>query len=120
MKLCVRVAACLLLMPLVAGAASPVDGMWAGRMDSAEDAPLTLFTIKTDDAAQLTGKVTGAGFALTIEQGAISNDTLTFTASNPTLMFSCTGTLKNDEIALTCQVSEQGAKSFVVKRQKET
>jgi hypothetical protein len=120
MKLCVRVAAFLFLMPLVAGAASPVDGMWAGRMDSDEDAALTLFTIKTDDAARLTGTVTGAGFALAIEDGAISNDTLTFTASNPSLAFSCSGTLKDDEITMTCQVSGQGAKSFVVKRQKAT
>jgi hypothetical protein len=120
MKLCVRVAAFLFLMPLVAGAASPVDGTWAGRMDGGEEATTTLFTIKTDEAARITGSVTGAGFSLAIENGAVASDALTFTASDPGLAFSCTGKLKDDEIAMTCQVSGEGAKSFVVKRQKAT
>ncbi len=124
MRLCVRAAAfLLLLLPVAAAAESSFDGAWAGHVDS-DAGPLILFMIQTADG-KLTGTVAEAGAKLTIDEGTATDDTLTFTSTQKnddgsTMAISCTGTLKGDAIAMTCQTAGQPEKSFVVKRQKAT
>jgi hypothetical protein len=124
MRPVVRAAMLVLLLPVLAGAASAVDGNWAGRADSPDkDAPPLLLMLKTDNN-QLTGSIANGPAPMTLENGTASETAIVFDAvqrldSGATaLAFSCSGTLKDDAIDLTCQVAGGGGeKKFHLTRQ---
>jgi hypothetical protein len=120
----VRTAAFLFLLPALASAESPVDGAWAGQVDSDPGAPLIVLALQTD-AGTLTGTITGGGATIPIEEGTASDDTLQFKSTQrgedgSTLALSCTGSVSADAIAMTCQAEGHSDKVFVLKRQKAT
>ena len=123
MRPVVRAALLVVLLPVFAGAAGAVDGNWAGRADSDDqDAPPLLLELKTDGAA-LTGLITNGPAPLSLENGTASEAGIAFDAVRPvaggipSLAFSCSGTLKDGDIALTCQIAGGGEKKFLLKRQ---
>jgi hypothetical protein len=125
MKSLIGTAAILLLsIRSVLLAAGPVDGEWAGQVDSDANAPLVLFTLQTNDST-LTGTIAGGGGKLSIDSGTATDTSLQFQATQhgsngSTLTFTCSGTVDGDSIAMTCDAGSQGTKSFTIKRQKAT
>src|SRR5512133_452442 len=116
--------AATLICAIFAGAAlaADVSGTWTGSLQAGDNPiPLT-FTFK-QEGAKLTGTVNGPGGLLTLQDGKVTDDKLSFSVTtdmngSPTKFLS-EGTIKGDEIALNIKID--GGPDFgntALKRQK--
>jgi hypothetical protein len=116
---------CILGFVSVPSAQGSVDGKWAGEVQGGRGPQQITLTLKAD-GGKLTGSLTGGrGGDVTITDGTIKGNTVTFKSTQQgrggQITFNWTGTLKGDEIAFK-RMAEGGqgqAQELVLKRQKQ-
>ena len=99
-------AALLTVFSAVTALASDVSGTWSGQMSGPNGESFDLsFTFK-QDGAKLTGTVAGPqGDPLTINEGKVEGEKLSFSVSFNDMTFQHTGEISGDEIKLTTKAS---------------
>lgn len=123
-SLCLAAVLSLALTPLHARAATDVTGTWTGSVQSPDgggggDFALT-FTFK-QEGSTLTGSVnSGQGDPLTISNGKIDGDKISFTVDFNGTTITHEGTVSGDEIKLSSKSSDGNfpAMSLTLKRAK--
>jgi hypothetical protein len=96
------VALCVVICARPIHAASDVTGTWTGDVSTPDGSSFPLTFVFKQDGAKVTGTVQGSqGDPLTIENGKIDGDKLTFTVAFNGMTISHEGTISGDEIKLS-------------------
>ncbi len=101
---------CAVLFAVLAGAAlaSDITGTWSGTLSMGDNQMTLTYNFK-QDGEKLTGTVTGGqGDPLTLNDGKVQGDKLTFTVNVPTpngdMKITNEGTVKGEEITLNAKM----------------
>ncbi len=111
-KLCSLLAALVLIFSTASALAADITGSWSGDMGG--QVQLT-FTFK-QDGAKLTGSVQGPQDPITITDGKVEGDKISFTVSFDGNTIHHTGTITGDTIKLTTEGGNFGGGEIVLKR----
>jgi hypothetical protein len=121
MKFLTRAALLAFVFPAVINAATAVNGNWAGRAESDDnDARLFQLFAKTEGSV-LTGRVSNADGWFELERGTIVGGSVNFDAVTaveggaPITAFSCSGTVIEETLDLTCILGDGSQKVYKLK-----
>jgi hypothetical protein len=118
-SLSLLVGLCLLLGATLL-AAEGIDGKWEGEVKTPDGNSIALTMNFKSDGAKLTGTITGPAGDVTINEGKIDGDTVTFAidvdAGGQQMSFKCSGKLKADELNMKMDGGADLNFEFVAKR----
>jgi hypothetical protein len=99
----------------VTAAAADISGKWSGQMPSRGETVAATFTFKVD-GDKLTGTMTGPQGEVTLQEGKVSGDQISFatTGGNAKILFQ--GTVAGNEIKMTRTREGGQAREFTLKR----
>jgi hypothetical protein len=109
-------AACIAIAAItVTASAADVSGKWSGQVPSRGEAAAATFTFKVD-GDKLTGTMTGPQGEVSLQEGKVSGDQITFatTGGNAKILFQ--GTVAGNEIKMTRTREGGQAREFTLKR----
>jgi hypothetical protein len=106
MKSFFRTAALLMFVSAPMLADGSLEGTWTGQTGSDETAQPITMVMKSDGVA-VSGSIIGGGGEMSIQEGSLAGNILKFKstqyqADGASLKMSCTGTLTNDSLAMSC------------------
>jgi hypothetical protein len=99
----------------VTALAADVSGKWSGQVPSSGDAMAATFTFKVD-GDKLTGTMTGPQGEVSLQEGKVSGDQISFTTTGGNAKILFQGTVAGNEMKMTRTREGGQAREFTLKR----
>ena len=99
----------------VTALAADVYGKWSGQVPSRGEATAATFTFKVD-GDKLTGTMTGPQGEVSLQEGKVSGDQISFTTTGGNAKVLFQGTVAGNEIKMTRTREGGQAREFTLKR----
>jgi hypothetical protein len=99
----------------VTALAADVSGKWSGQVPSRGEAMAATFTFKID-GDKLTGTMTGPQGAVSLQEGKVSGDQISFTTTGGNAKILFQGTVAGNEMKMTRTREGGQAREFTLKR----
>jgi hypothetical protein len=95
--------------------AADVSGKWSGQVPSRGEAMAATFTFKVD-GDKLTGTMTGPQGEISLQEGKVSGDQISFTTIGGNAKIQFQGTIAGNEMKMTRTREGGQAREFTLKR----
>ena len=99
----------------IIASAADVSGKWSGQVPTRGDTVAATFTFKVD-GDKLTGTMTGPQGEVSLEEGKVSGDRISFSAAGGNAKILFQGTVAGNEIKMTRTREGGQAREFILKR----